>query len=215
METSHLRHTLCIVVHDRIPAFSLLVYVHARSVTALHTHACTGYSTPRVYIYIYMYVCMYVCTCTCRAPAATARQHVKFARAMRLRVLVTCNPLREERRERGVRGERIEEERGRRGRKKERKRGATSNMASVGVGRRITPRSKLMGRKEGRKYVGCSAQMCVSMRAISRGTARCNAAQRTIREREKGENEEAIGSSGIRIHVCMHRYIHIYIRGYT
>lgn len=64
------------------------------------THARTGDSTPRVYVR----TCRCRCTCTCTGSHRTT-QYVKFARAVRLRVLVTCNPLREERRERGVRGE--------------------------------------------------------------------------------------------------------------
>ena len=70
-----------------------------------HTHARTGDSTPRVHVR----TCR--CTCTCTGSHRTT-QHVKFARVVRLRVLVTCNPLREERRERErvVRGEYIEEE---------------------------------------------------------------------------------------------------------
>lgn len=77
METSHLRHTLCIVVHDRIPAFSLTIYTFQTLPLSIHT------LTRNSVAYMYITICIWT--------TAQHETHVKFARIMRLRVSWRAN----------------------------------------------------------------------------------------------------------------------------
>ncbi|OAD56465.1 hypothetical protein WN48_03363 [Eufriesea mexicana] len=77
METSHLRHTLCIVVHDRIPAFSLPIYTLQALPLSIHM-------LPRDTGPMYVRICV---------PAAAEHSIARKVRAYSAPArLVTCNP---------------------------------------------------------------------------------------------------------------------------